>query len=307
MSCFNPISALLGSVKSNGKRQIIFRGAKDQRDENSIKLPCGKCIGCLRNRAREWGIRCVHESKFHERNSFITLTYSPENIPTNASLDVTHFQKFIKRLRKQSKTKIRYFHCGEYGPKLQRPHYHALIFGYDFPDKRVHRTNGLGQKIYTSKILEGLWPYGFSTIGNVTEQSAQYVARYTLKKVYGAEKEQHYGNRKPEYVTMSRRPGIGKLWYDKYQKDIYPKGVLVFDNRKQMPPKYYDALYKASNPEAYEEIKDRRKSAIANIKAYDQINGKTQKVDNNDSFRLPVRERIVISKMKNLKRFMEEM
>lgn len=306
MACFNPITALLGPIKENGKHSIIFTGAKDQRDENYTKLPCGKCIGCLRNRAREWGIRCVHESTQHDQNSFITLTYNPEHIPTDGSLNVTHFQKFIKRLRKTAKRKLRYFHCGEYGPKLQRPHYHALIFGYDFPDKRLYRTNGIGQKIYTSKQLEILWPYGFSTIGNVTEQSAQYVARYTLKKVYGDKAKEHYGNRKPEYITMSRRPGIGTNWYEKYKTDIYPKGILVFNSRKQMPPKFYDQKHKQEDPDNFEEIKIRRKSAAANIRVYDQINGVQKRVSNDDSFRLSIRENIVISRMKNLNRFMEE-
>lgn len=306
MACFNPILAVLGPLNANGKHKVTFKGAKDQRSEECTKLPCGKCIGCLRNRAREWGIRCVHESKFYSQNAFITLTYSPQNLPANGSLDVGHFQRFLKRLRKIAPQKLRYFHCGEYGPKLLRPHYHALIFGYDFPDKKLFRTNGLGQKVYTSKQLEKLWPYGFSTIGAVTEESAQYVARYTLKKVFGKKQKEHYGEKKPEYVTMSRRPGIGRNWYEKYQKDVYPKGILVFNGRKQMPPRYYDSIYKETNPDEYEEIKNRRKSAANSVRAFDTINGKIKLVDNNDSFRLAVRENIVQRRIKLLNRFMEE-
>lgn len=306
MSCFNPISATLGGLQANGKNKIVFTGAKDQRLENSLKLPCGKCIGCLRNKAREWGIRCIHESKLHEQNSFITLTYNNQNLPENGSIDVTHFQKFIKRLRKHTKKKLRYFHCGEYGAKLSRPHYHAIIFGYDFPDKRLHSHNGLKQKVYRSEILEKLWPYGFSTIGNVTEESSQYVARYTLKKVYGDQKANHYGNKKPEYITMSRRPGIGHGWYTKFKSDIYPKGILICAGVKQMPPKYYDELYKKENPIQMEWIKADRKKRAEKVRAFDNINGKEVKVSNNDSFRLPVREKIVVERMKKLKRFMEE-
>lgn len=307
MACFNPITARLGEIKENGKNKIIFQGSKDQRDKNVIKLPCGKCIGCLRNRAREWGIRCVHESKQHQENSFITLTYNQQNLPADASLDVSHFQKFMKRLRKQAKKPIRFFHCGEYGPKLQRPHYHALIFGYDFPDKRVHSTNGIGQKVYTSEILGQLWPYGFSTIGQVTEQSAQYVARYTLKKVYGDGKDEHYGKKKPEYITMSRRPGIGWSWFQKYKSDVYPKGILIFNAYPQNPPRYYDSLFKQEDSDALDEIKERRKSASIAVRAYDTINGRIKRVNNNDSFRLPVRENIVMERMKLLRRYMEEM
>lgn len=306
MSCFNTINARLGEVKANGKRQVIFTGAKDERDENTVKLPCGKCIGCLRNRAREWAIRCVHEARLHDRNCFLTLTYSDENLPENGSIDVREFQKFIRSLRKEAKAKLRYFHCGEYGSKLLRPHYHALIFGYDFPDKRLHSTNGLGQRVYRSKTLERLWTKGFSTIGAVTNESAQYVARYTLKKVYGKESEAHYAGRKPEYVTMSRRPGIGSAWYKAFKSDIYPEGILVFNGVKQMPPRYYDSLYQAEDPDGMEEIKEDRKRRAAKVKAWDNVYGVYRKVSNNDTGRLAVRERIVIQRMRNLKRFMEE-
>ncbi|WNK14068.1 MAG: replication initiator protein [Microvirus sp.] len=306
MSCFNPISATLGKEKPNGKKTVVFLGAKDQRQDNYIKLPCGKCIGCLRNRAREWGIRCVHESINHQQNSFLTLTYSPEHLPPDGSIHVEHIQKFIKRLRKEAKLPLRYFLCGEYGSKLLRPHYHLLVFGYDFPDKLLHQTNGLGQKIYRSPTLERLWPFGFSTIGAVTNESAQYVARYTLKKVYGTNKKEHYGNRKPEFVTMSRRPGIGFNWYQKNKNDVYPAGSLLFNQVQQMPPRYYDALYQKDDPDSLENIKMVRVQKAKKVKAYDNINGQSIRVSNSDSFRLPIREKIVIHRMRLLKRFMEE-
>lgn len=312
MSCFNPISATNNGLQSNGKNKIVFTGAKSQYDDNHLKLPCGKCIGCLRNRSREWAIRCVHESKLHQDNSFITLTYRPEDLPEGGSLNVADFQGFMKRLRRYAeynekhKTKIRFMQCGEYGPKLQRPHHHALLFGYDFHDKKLWKHNGRGQRIYTSETLERLWGKGFCTIGNVTQQSAEYVARYTLKKHYGENAKTHYGDKKPEYLTMSRKPGIGHGWYQKWKTDIYPKGILVFNAVKQMPPRYYDTLYKAENPEQIEQIKLDRKSRANKVRVEDTINGKIVKVSNNDSFRLPVREKIVQSKMRLLKRFYED-
>lgn len=311
MSCFNPIPALLGKEKPNGKREIVFQGAKDQRADGYIKLPCGKCIGCLRNRAREWAIRCVHESKLHECSSFVTLTYAPEHLPPGGSLDVSHFQGFMNRLRKLARRKygvkkLRFFHCGEYGPKLLRPHYHALIFGFDFPDKRVWSRNKRGEKWYISEELAGLWPFGFSTIGALTQQSCEYVARYTLKKVYGQKAADHYGEKKPEYVTMSRRPGIGAGWYDKYKSWVYGPGILVFNGVKQMPPRFYDSRFQKEDPDRLDEIKEDRKRRAAAVRCFDNIDGKVVRVDNNDSFRLPVRERIVQDRMRKLKRFMED-
>jgi len=184
------------------------------------------------------------------------------------------------------------FEIGLYLPLIVS--YAFILAEADFPDKRLFKTNGLGQKVYTSTELSTLWPYGFSTIGEVTEQSAQYVARYTLKKVYGKDKDKHYGNRKPEYVTMSRRPGIGRHWYNRFKNDIYPKGILVQNGVKQMPPKYYDELYKKENPDQLEEIKADRKRRALKVRAYDNINGKEVRVDNNDSFRLKIRENIVL-------------
>lgn len=273
---------------------------------DGFKLPCGKCIGCLRNRAREWAIRCVHESKLHDESCFLTLTYAPEKLPANGSVDVREFQLFMKRLRKYAKKKLRYFECGEYGSRLGRPHYHALVFGFDFPDKRLHAVNGIGQKQYISPSLQQLWPFGFSIIGSVTDESAQYVARYTLKKIYGKNAREHYGEKKPEFVTMSRRPGIGYGWYQKFKGDIYPKGILVHNGVHQLPPKYYDTLFEKENPDAMEAIKRDRQCRAARVKAYDEVNGKTVPVSNNDCFRLPVREKIVQKRMRLLKRFMED-
>ena len=167
------------------------------------------------------------------------------------SLDVTEYQRFMKRLRKRFGKNIRFFHCGEYGDENKRPHYHAIIFGMDFKDKKLW-TNRDGNKLYTSEALQELWPYGFSTIGEVTFQSAAYVARYIMKKWKGDGAEDHYTRWcpltgegttvEPEYCTMSRMPGIGKTWLEKYKSDVYPHDYVVINNHKVKPPRYYDSL-----------------------------------------------------------------
>lgn len=210
-------------------------------------------------------MRCVHEAQMHEENSFLTLTYAPEHLPSDGSLDVVHFQQFMKRLRKnQSGKTIRFFHCGEYGDLNGRPHYHALIFGHDFKDKEVVSVNKQGQKLYGSEALKKLWPWGHSSIGTVTFQSAGYCARYVVKKITGEAAKEHYERvdqetgeitrLKPEYTTMSRRPGIGKDWFEKYGSDVYPNDYVVIDGKKHPPPRYYDKLLTDQNPDLMEQI-----------------------------------------------------
>lgn len=257
-----------------------------------IQVPCGQCIGCRLERSRQWALRCVNEAQLHEDNCFITLTYNNRFLPADGSLDVRHFQKFMKRLRK-TVGKVRFFHCGEYGDhdgsfkhvqmygdsNLGRPHYHAILFGYDFPDKELIQDKG-GIKLYTSPLLSKLWPYGFNTVGAVTFESAAYVARYVLKKKFGKEEEKdNYYTRidvntgeihqlRPEYVTMSRRPGIGSDFFKQFSGDVYPKDFITVRGKKIKPPKFYDRLLEEVDPGLYEFIKRSRRDS-ANARADD--------------------------------------
>jgi hypothetical protein len=166
----------------------------------------------------------------------------------------------MKRLRKAlPDVKIRYFHCGEYGTLLSRPHYHAVIFGYDFPDKKLwSRRHGVN--LFRSASLERLWPFGFSTIGEVTFESCAYVARYILKKQNGDDADAYYNGKHKEYITMSRRPGIARDWIDKYAGDVYPRDVVIVRNGlKCKPPRYYDYVYDLTSPDDFAKIQIRRK------------------------------------------------
>jgi hypothetical protein len=220
MPCYKPLEAWYSKdVNPSGRRGIVFNPSLALQRDDPINISCGQCIGCRLERSRQWAIRCMHEASLHEENSFITLTFSPEHLVARDnpwSLDVRDWQLFMKRLRKRTGKKIRFYHCGEYGELHKRPHYHACLFGYDFPDKRLWRVVN-GQRLYTSYFLQELWPYGFSTIGTVTFESAAYVARYIMKKVSGKNADDYYQwfddetgeifDRHPEYTTMSRRPG----------------------------------------------------------------------------------------------------
>lgn len=265
MACYNPLKAYYDYdvLTLNGKPLIRFGETSDE--SRRLTLPCGQCIGCRLDRSRQWAVRCMHEAKFHPVNSFITLTYNDSFLPPDGSLHKEHFQKFMKRLRfRHSDIKIRFFHCGEYGDQLGRPHYHAIIFGYDFPDKKcfkiyMNRTTG-ETKYYISKELEELWPYGYNIIGDVTFESCAYVSRYILKKVNGDSADEHYQGRQSEYVTMSRRPGIGYDFYVKYLTDMFPNDIIIDTRgRKSKPPRYYMNLLQDEFPLVYDMVKENRK------------------------------------------------
>lgn len=179
-----------------------------------------------------------------------------------------HFQKFMKRLRKFTGYKIRFFHCGEYGSITNRPHYHAIIFGMDFADKKFHSTTKGGHDTFTSETLERLWGFGHCMIGSVTPDSVRYVSSYILKKVIGEGQQKHYEvilpngeivDRLPPYVTMSRRPGIGEGWLRRFKGDVFPDDSAIDKGRALGVPRYYSRLYFRENPEEEKTYKLRRK------------------------------------------------
>ncbi len=61
---------------------------------------------------------------------------------------------------------------------------------------------------------------------------------------------------------MSRNPGIGKGWLEKYGSDVYPDGYVVHQGKKEKPPRYYDNWYEEENPAELREIKARRRGSI---------------------------------------------
>lgn len=304
MPCYHPLKGYRARTPNpSGKRSIVFQKCDGYADLE-VELPCGQCIGCRLERSRMWAIRITHESSLYENNAFITLTYDDEHVPKDGSLRVDHFQKFMKRLRKHfHPTPIRFFHCGEYGEKNARPHYHACLFNIDFADKTIWKKQN-DQTIYTSKTLSALWPAGFSTVGDVTFQSAAYVARYITKKITGPMADLYYmdidretgeihRDLKPEYITMSRRPGIGKAWYDKYKSDVFPDDFIILNGKKMRTPKFYADQLAKEFPEQHAKTLAKR-----------QIDAKAHEL-NNTPDRLAVREELHLLKASNLKRSYE--
>ncbi len=211
----------------------------------------------------------VHEAATHDENCFITLTYNDDNLPLDGSLNKKHFQDFMKRLRKKIEPiRVRYYQCGEYGEKLARPHYHALLFGFDFQDKQLH-SEEFGNKTYTSEMLAETWGLGFVTVGQVTFESAAYCASYVTKKITGKKAQDHYLRcdeygvaywLEPEYATMSRRPGIGYKWYEKFKNDVFPSDEVPVPGTGvyKKVPRYYETILKNTDLEQHTEIKKLR-------------------------------------------------
>jgi len=261
MPCFSPLKGWRGAPTAHGPAGIVFK--RSESTGIPMQVPCGGCLGCRLERSRQWAVRCVHEAKMHENNSFVTLTYDPENIPLHGSLDRKAFPGFVKRLRKRIADRtegagLRYFHAGEYGTNTRRPHYHAIIFGYGFPDKSKW-TERHGNVVYRSDELEEVWGLGMCEIGSVTFGSAQYVAKYIVDKVTGDAATTYYpAGISPEFATMSTKPGIGKPWYDKWKKDVYPSDQVVVDGKVSKPPRYYDKLLEAEDPAMYARVKAAR-------------------------------------------------
>lgn len=229
----------------------------------------------------------------HEASSFITLTYDNEHVPKDGSLNVRDFQLFMKKLRRGSSVPLRFFHCGEYGDENLRPHFHACLFGEDFLADRVFlKNNPRGEPLYGSRRLYEAWGKGAfeqQTIGALTFESAAYVARYCLKKVTGPRAVSHYGDRKPEYVTMSRRPGIGSAWMLRFGAETYASDSVVMRGREMMPPPFYDKLLQKTDPFLFESIKDER-----------ERQGRFQKASPDRTYeRLRVREEVKEQTIKN--------
>lgn len=289
MACYRPLEAYEGRPREAGKVNVVWRRAESLRGK-VLNLPCGRCIGCRLERSRQWAIRCMYEASMFKENCFLTLTYAPESLPANGTLVLKDVLRFLKRVRRENPgRRIRYFHCGEYGELLARPHYHVLLFNFDFDDKQLWKTEG-GNKFYVSPSLSRLWMEGHHLIGDVTFETAAYVARYCLKKITGEMAEDHYAGRAPEYVTMSRRPGIGHDWYQKFKSDVYPSDFLVVNGGKVKPPRYFDKLLELEDPKAFEVIKARRRAEGDRMTLVTLEDGRKVLVRDNDTFRLAVRE-----------------
>ena len=297
MSCTNPLTAWKYGVTKNGKQALTFREPPEAEGEFEIQLvPCGKCEHCRVNQSRDWATRVFHEMQINPIGCFVTLTindasmikksFTRQEKRNGKEVEVEYpaysvyprtLQLFIKRLRKaiaikegrkKHYQKFKYLACGEYGESYLRPHYHLVIMGYDFPDKKHWQVSDSGAPIYRSRLLESTWTYGYSSIGEANWRTAAYIARYTLKKRKDPQAYQRINtetgeihNLRPEFLLMSK--GIGQDWWNKYRVDTDKDYLIVDGDKTVRVPRYYDKLREKFDSESLAEIKaEREKEAI---------------------------------------------
>jgi hypothetical protein len=276
MSCYSPLTGIwLGDYTETGKKNYrvvsTLNGelALKQRALEVIPIPCGQCLGCRLDYSKKWAVRCILESSYYKDNYFLTLTYDDEHLPKNSSLVKRDLQLFLKRLRKYIRTYtgltgVRFYACGEYGEKSMRPHYHVILFNCPLNDLKLLKRTCLNNNLYTSEAIAKLWPQGLHSVGEVTYETCAYTARYVIKKHKGLDSKWYeLHNLAPEFVLMSRRPGIGEKYYNDHKDDIYATDEIIVKSSDKVisikPVQYYDKKFDLENPELLAALKDVRK------------------------------------------------
>lgn len=274
--CTRPLTAF---ENLKGGRPI-FR-EDDPNIGDIIELPCGKCPECQKDYYTQWATRGSRELQNWDTSVFITLTYDDDHLPTPPSLVKKDVQDFIKRLKKvKNSTKenpIRQTYCGEYGEKTKRPHYHAILYNCDFPDKRKHYKSSQGNQVYTSKQLSELWGKGFAEFGYALPSSVAYICKYILKKKTRSEKKKPYlltdsdgctWEVEHEFIEHSRNPGIGASIRD---SESVKKGFLTVNGQKKKLPKYYMEWLRLNNPDLFDKLKQKKLEFMQSLPKEDRL------------------------------------
>lgn len=263
MACENPQSA----YQALDGGPIFFNPPKPgtSKQWRGFQIPCGFCILCQEEKARQWAVRIYHEAQLQTDNSFLTLTYSDEKLPEYGSLDYKHLGDFWKRVKqhlvRKHQVKLRYYACGEYGDETQRPHYHACVFGYAFAkDRTIIRAD---PQLWTSPELEELWGFGNVSVGNLDYGTARYTASYVTKKLRNKQTYVRLDEETGELIPLVQPRGfmsrnIGRTWWDKFRHQVSAHDYVIINGKRQKPPKAYDRWLKERSEIAAEMIKDSR-------------------------------------------------
>lgn len=306
MSCYKPLIRLYNPDDREQSGRVYSLARFSQLSGKQLKyedlmynpkimlIPCGQCIGCRIRQREDWTTRIELEARDYPKEEvwFITLTYDDDHVPgmivkTGEIMRKVQYtwkpgekrpnsvqillyediQKFLKRLRKAYRGKLRYFVAGEYGEQTARPHYHMILYGWKPTDlENLYKIHHNGY--YTSKWLADLWGMGQIQIAQAVPETYRYVAGYVTKKMYeidGKKANAYYelGQTKP-FACMSLKPGLGDNYYQKHKAEIWRQGYIQCTNGKQAQiPRYYEKQMEAENPQRLWRIKqNRQKNAM---------------------------------------------
>ena len=297
MTCYSPLHAFKDGVTKDGKthykitsnkvKSVYFDSATNHwylsedpyryYNNDYIDVPCGKCVGCRIDYSRNWALRCMLESQYHNATMFVTLTYADECVPHSCYTDSVSgevkdiltlrpkdFGDFMKRLRRYYKREydkeLRFFACGEYGSNTLRPHYHAIIFGLELDDLKLLKKSNTGHDIFESEFLNKCWKLGYINCSPSSFETCAYTARYVMKKRKGEDADEYEQfNIEPEFVRMSLKPGIGQSYYDEHKHEIYANDEIILkDGKKFKPPPFFDKKFSEEFPEEWQKVLDKR-------------------------------------------------
>jgi len=329
MACVRPLEmyrALEGGMTTD-RRKALNKWRPD-------KVPCGKCILCKKDRARDWKVRIMAENRPHLNkwsSFFWTLTYDDKHLPSDGGLRREHLRRFFEQVRRDY-AGFRFFGCGEYGTSTNRPHYHAIVFGFpmrvakmDYVDPgtgertidpvvgthgelKVFRGSGEHKDYeqYTAPGLDKYWGHGFVRVGEVTDASAGYVSGYILEKQIGQSLKtaQHYirndrvtGRKvsvEREFQVMSRMPGIGRGDFEKYADLMFVHDSVVAG----VPGKRFETAVPRYYDKLYERVD---MAAFGGVKKRRVAKAKLNAV-NTTPERLVAREKIELQRFNEAKR-----
>lgn len=207
------------------------------------------------HKANDWATRLMAEAITTPPTHFLTLTYNEENIPRTSNgsytFDAQHLKKIHRELSRRHKG-YRYYSIAEHGTEKERPHYHILTFGV--------------QPSVIDEVLQAYWQYGYYTIGELLGARIMYVALFHTLKSH------KYSD---EFVTMSRRPGIGAylLEDEKFLSEVFKSGTgeISLMGERRLLPRYL--LDRHGDDDLKERIKEHRRKFVYD--RYQRITGYT--------------------------------
>lgn len=344
MACYHPNKVFQIGTKDNGKADLMFCGYSVHHVECDAKgnwqrvyndfdsnyrhkavyayteVPCGNCIGCRLDYAKAWSERLMIELQTHKSAYFATITYNDAHLPTVAytspetgeiglrigTLQKRDIQLFIKRLRKNTGQKLRYYCAGEYGSQTLRPHYHMIIFGLELDDLVPYSRNGQGNVLYTSATVQNAWldtegvPIGYIILGEVTKESCEYTARYCMKKVDTDQSWYDERGMQREFTLMSTKPGIARGYYDTHPDCLDYEHINLSTAQggiKVKVPKYFWRVSEEQDPERLKNHKNANKK-----RAVDSSRAKLEHTSQEYLEYLETEEKARLARIKGLKK-----